>query len=66
MHCDEYKNCLAKENGEYVPYDVNEQYGQLFSIIEERQATLFFRQPCFCQYVFMLRRRSQRGGKSTG
>ncbi|TVU27936.1 hypothetical protein EJB05_19439 [Eragrostis curvula] len=36
MHCDEYKNCLAKESGEYVPYDVNGQYGQLFTIIEER------------------------------
>ncbi|GJM87102.1 hypothetical protein PR202_ga03023 [Eleusine coracana subsp. coracana] len=36
MHYDEYKNCLAKENGEYVPYDVNGQYGQLFAIIEER------------------------------
>ncbi|GJM87217.1 hypothetical protein PR202_ga03151 [Eleusine coracana subsp. coracana] len=36
MHYDEYKNCLAKENGEYVPYDVNGRYGQLFAIIEER------------------------------
>ncbi|OEL30714.1 Nudix hydrolase 3 [Dichanthelium oligosanthes] len=36
MRCDEYKNCLAKESGEYVPYDVDGQYGQLFSIIEER------------------------------
>jgi hypothetical protein len=48
MHCNEYKNCLAKENGEYVPYDVNGQYGQLFTIIEERQATFFFIQPYFC------------------
>ncbi|KAM3224245.1 hypothetical protein ACQJBY_057566 [Aegilops geniculata] len=36
MHRDEYKSCLAAESGEYVPYDVNGQYGQLFSIIEER------------------------------
>lgn len=36
MRCDDYKSCLAKENREYVPYDVNGQYGQLFSIIEER------------------------------
>uniref|UniRef100_A0ACD5YUL8 Uncharacterized protein n=1 Tax=Avena sativa TaxID=4498 RepID=A0ACD5YUL8_AVESA len=36
MHCNEYKNCLAAENGEYVPYDLNGQYGQLFSIIEKR------------------------------
>jgi hypothetical protein len=36
MHCDEYKNYLATENGEYVPYDLKGQYGQLFSIIEKR------------------------------
>ncbi|XP_066322797.1 nudix hydrolase 3-like isoform X1 [Miscanthus floridulus] len=36
MRCDEYKSCLAKESREYVPYDVNGQYGKLFSIIEER------------------------------
>ena len=42
MRCDEYKSCLAKESGEYVPYDVNGQYGQLFNIIEERQAALFY------------------------
>ncbi|CAN6245807.1 unnamed protein product [Urochloa humidicola] len=36
MRCDEYKSCLAKESGEYVPYDVNGKYGQLFNIIEER------------------------------
>ena len=36
MHCDEYKSCLAAESGEYVPYDLNGQYGQLFSIIEKR------------------------------
>ncbi|KAF8689876.1 hypothetical protein HU200_041508 [Digitaria exilis] len=36
MRCEEYKSCLAKESGEYVPYDVNGKYGQLFNIIEER------------------------------
>ncbi|KAF0931070.1 hypothetical protein E2562_002439 [Oryza meyeriana var. granulata] len=36
MRLDEYKSCLAKESGEYVPYDVNGTYGQLFSTIEER------------------------------
>ncbi|CAD6241980.1 unnamed protein product [Miscanthus lutarioriparius] len=36
MRCDEYKSCLEKESREYVPYDVNGQYGKLFSIIEER------------------------------
>jgi hypothetical protein len=36
MHCDEYKSCLATENGEYVPYDLKGEYGQLFSIIEKR------------------------------
>ncbi|XP_015689589.1 nudix hydrolase 3 isoform X1 [Oryza brachyantha] len=36
MRLDEYKGCLAKESREYVPYDVDGAYGQLFSIIEER------------------------------
>jgi ArsR family metal-binding transcriptional regulator len=36
MRFDEYKNCLAKESRDYVPYDVNGQYGQLLNIIEER------------------------------
>jgi hypothetical protein len=36
MHRDEYKSCLAIESRDFVPYDVNGQYGQLFSIIEER------------------------------
>ncbi|XP_027344440.1 nudix hydrolase 3 [Abrus precatorius] len=31
-----YKRLLAKEDSDYVPYDVNGQYGQLFDIIEKR------------------------------
>ncbi|PSR89376.1 Nudix hydrolase [Actinidia chinensis var. chinensis] len=33
---EEYKNLLAKEDPEYVPYDVNGEYGQLFDIIATR------------------------------
>ncbi|XP_004499436.1 nudix hydrolase 3 [Cicer arietinum] len=33
---DEYKRSLAKEDSDYVPYDVHGQYGQLFDIIEKR------------------------------
>ncbi|XP_062157192.1 nudix hydrolase 3 [Alnus glutinosa] len=33
---EEYRSVLAKEDPEYVPYDVNGQYGQLFDIIERR------------------------------
>lgn len=33
---DEYKSLLAKEDSDYVPYDVHGQYGQLFDIIEKR------------------------------
>ncbi|WJX32023.1 Nudix hydrolase 3, variant 2 [Trifolium repens] len=33
---DEYKRLLAKEDSDYVPYDVHGQYGQLFDIIEKR------------------------------
>ncbi|KAH7867214.1 hypothetical protein Vadar_030515 [Vaccinium darrowii] len=33
---EEYKNLLAKEDPEYVPYDVNGQYGKLFDIIATR------------------------------
>ncbi|XP_024028512.1 nudix hydrolase 3 isoform X1 [Morus notabilis] len=32
----EYRSLLAKEDPEYVPYDVNGKYGQLFDIIERR------------------------------
>ncbi|KAK2990394.1 hypothetical protein RJ640_024593, partial [Escallonia rubra] len=31
-----YRSLLADEDPEYVPYDVNGQYGQLFNIIEKR------------------------------
>uniref|UniRef100_A0A5B7BD41 Putative nudix hydrolase 3 n=1 Tax=Davidia involucrata TaxID=16924 RepID=A0A5B7BD41_DAVIN len=33
---EEYKSLLAKEDPEYVPYDVHGQYGQLFDIIAKR------------------------------
>ncbi|PRQ50340.1 putative isopentenyl-diphosphate Delta-isomerase [Rosa chinensis] len=33
---EEYKSLLAKEDPDYVPYDVNGQYGQLFDIIARR------------------------------
>ncbi|GMY38504.1 nudix hydrolase 3 [Fagus crenata] len=33
---EEYRSLLAKEDPEYVPYDVNGQYGRLFDIIEHR------------------------------
>ncbi|XP_015895813.3 nudix hydrolase 3 isoform X1 [Ziziphus jujuba] len=32
----EYRSLLAKEDPEYVPYDVDGQYAQLFDIIEQR------------------------------
>ncbi|XP_022721132.1 nudix hydrolase 3 isoform X1 [Durio zibethinus] len=32
----EYRSCLAKEDPEYVPYDINKQYGLLFDIITRR------------------------------
>nr|GMD36799.1 Nudix hydrolase 3 [Ipomoea batatas] len=32
----EYRSLLAKEDPNYVPYDVNSVYGQLFKIIEKR------------------------------
>ncbi|CAA2977942.1 nudix hydrolase 3 [Olea europaea subsp. europaea] len=31
-----YRSLLAKEDPQYVPYDVNDQYGQLFEIISKR------------------------------
>jgi len=37
---DEYKSLLAKEDSDYVPYDVHGQYGQLFDIIEKRYANV--------------------------
>ncbi|XP_021829378.1 nudix hydrolase 3 [Prunus avium] len=33
---EEYRSLLAKEDLEYVPYDVNGEYGQLFDIIARR------------------------------
>ncbi|XP_034696056.1 nudix hydrolase 3-like [Vitis riparia] len=36
ISCEEYKRLLAKEDPEYVPYDVNGKYGQLFDIIAQR------------------------------
>lgn len=33
---EEYRSLLAKEDPDYVPYDVNGQYGQLFDIIRQR------------------------------
>lgn len=36
---EEYKKLLAKEDSDYVPYDVHGQYGQLFDIIDMRYVT---------------------------
>ncbi|KAI3453908.1 hypothetical protein Pfo_010571 [Paulownia fortunei] len=33
---EEYRSLLAKEDPQYVPYDVNGQYGQLFEILSKR------------------------------
>ncbi|XP_014518304.1 nudix hydrolase 3 isoform X2 [Vigna radiata var. radiata] len=33
---EEYKRLLAKEDSDYVPYDVNGEYSQLFDVIEKR------------------------------
>ncbi|KAH8512737.1 hypothetical protein H0E87_006149 [Populus deltoides] len=33
---EEYRSLLVKEDPDYVPYDVDEQYGQLFEIIRRR------------------------------
>ncbi|XP_021888443.1 nudix hydrolase 3 [Carica papaya] len=33
---EEYRNVLAKDHPDYVPYDINGQYGQLFEIIKRR------------------------------
>ncbi|CAA0838282.1 Nudix hydrolase 3 [Striga hermonthica] len=33
---EDYKSLLAKEDPEYVPYDVDGQYGQLFEILSKR------------------------------
>uniref|UniRef100_A0A803KUE1 Nudix hydrolase domain-containing protein n=1 Tax=Chenopodium quinoa TaxID=63459 RepID=A0A803KUE1_CHEQI len=36
ISCDEYKSLLAKDDPDYVPYDVNGQYGELFNYIAQR------------------------------
>ncbi|GLT38246.1 hypothetical protein SLA2020_125070 [Shorea laevis] len=36
IHYEEYQSLLAKEDPEFVPYDVSGQYGQLFGIITQR------------------------------
>ncbi|KAJ3695423.1 hypothetical protein LUZ60_000800 [Juncus effusus] len=36
MSCAEYKTCLAKGDEQYVPYEIDGSYGQLFTIIENR------------------------------
>ncbi|XP_070038509.1 nudix hydrolase 3 [Nicotiana tomentosiformis] len=36
LSLEEYRQVLAQEHPDYVPYDVNEEYGQLFTIIEKR------------------------------
>ncbi|CAN4128005.1 unnamed protein product [Withania somnifera] len=33
---EEYRRVLSQEDPDYVPYDVNGEYGQLFTIIEKR------------------------------
>lgn len=33
---DEYKSSLAQGDEQYVPYEIEGDYGQLFTIIEER------------------------------
>lgn len=35
---EEYRDLLAKEDPDYVPYDVNGEYSQLFEIIRKRYA----------------------------
>ncbi|KAH6792225.1 nudix hydrolase-like protein 3 [Perilla frutescens var. hirtella] len=36
LHYEEYRSFLAKGDPQYVPYDVNGQYGQLFEILSKR------------------------------
>jgi len=38
---EEYKRLLAKEDSDYVPYDVNGQYSQLFDVIEKRYVGIY-------------------------
>ncbi|KAL9242107.1 hypothetical protein vseg_016141 [Gypsophila vaccaria] len=36
ISCEEYKSLLMNEDPDYVPYDLNGQYGQLFVLITQR------------------------------
>ncbi|KNA10354.1 hypothetical protein SOVF_145120 [Spinacia oleracea] len=36
ISCEEYKSLLQKEDPDYVPYDVNGQYGELLNLIAQR------------------------------
>ncbi|KAH9608014.1 hypothetical protein KSS87_012513 [Heliosperma pusillum] len=36
ISCEKYKSLLANEDSDYVPYDVNGKYGQLFNLIAQR------------------------------
>jgi len=36
ISCEEYKSLLAKADPGYVPYDINEEYGQFFDAIAQR------------------------------
>ncbi|XP_074269512.1 nudix hydrolase 3 [Silene latifolia] len=36
ISCEKYKSLLANEDSDYVPYDVNGKYGQLFDLIAQR------------------------------
>uniref|UniRef100_A0A0A0K671 Nudix hydrolase domain-containing protein n=1 Tax=Cucumis sativus TaxID=3659 RepID=A0A0A0K671_CUCSA len=38
IHYLKYKSLLGSQNSEYVPYDVDGQYGQLFDILTQRYA----------------------------
>lgn len=38
---EEYRSLLEKEDNEFVPYDVNGQYGKLFDIISQRYVRIF-------------------------
>ncbi|CAK9142948.1 unnamed protein product [Ilex paraguariensis] len=41
ISCEEYRSLLVKEDPAYVPYDVNDQYGQLFEIIAKRYVVVY-------------------------
>ncbi|XP_055961793.1 nudix hydrolase 3-like isoform X4 [Mercurialis annua] len=50
---EEYRSLLTKEHPDYVPYDVNGQYGQLFDIIQ--QSCRVYLTETRRHYVFLLR-----------